>query len=697
MTLAQRLMRRPPWLRLSVVPRSDRDDTDLAYDLNEAQETFFSRRNDQLLLVGGSTTNKLEILEWLASNLDDPDAILFLDYTLPPVHDLDAIRLVEEALVRTEGPLYLFVNEFHYVGDWHGFLKCLHDHYPRVRLAGASSLSGPVHVRLFEEPLDFCRIVVLSDRNTSNQKTVSEGFGVHNGLKYNVKCGEVEIKGLTKEAKSATRVDVPAEIDGKPVTIIASGAFHDRSTLGEVTLPASIRMIGDYAFSRCTSLKRMALPSAVEHIGDNAFLGCSKLVTIEGGEGLGHIGSCALHATGWMGRQREGLITLGRVLIACSGRKEEVLVPEEVEVIADHAFAGNERIRRLTVANPSCRLGEGFAYGCRNLHTFSFRGGRSEIPPFAFAGCVGLRQVETRVVGSIGDFAFHGCAGLPALYAEGNLWIGHCAFLGDDALACLHGEHSVSSVGNGAFYANRSLEFGEGFLSRASSVGHLAFLGANLRKVKIDCSTVIGGWAFAQCGKLASVQVPAPLCLGPGTFADCEALSEVAISGHQRLSSLFGGPAKIPLSLKHVTVCGDRIVANFLRDCTSIRSLRITSSIREWGRWAFQGCTDLEDVRIEDGVSEIGDWAFAHCDRLCRIGLPRSVGRVGMNAFRYCRALREVSMATEEEAVNVSVNAFYANHEERRFIVPAAMIDRYRQNARWREHLASMRTHGHED
>ena len=49
----------------------------------------------------------------------------------------------------------------------------------------------------------------------------------------------------------ASRVDVPADIDGAPVTTIGRGAFADCVTLAGVTLPASVTDIADNAFIGC--------------------------------------------------------------------------------------------------------------------------------------------------------------------------------------------------------------------------------------------------------------------------------------------------------------------------------------------------------------------------------------------------------------------------------------------------------------
>ena len=65
----------------------------------------------------------------------------------------------------------------------------------------------------------------------------------------------------------SARVVIPSQYNGKDVVEIGSYAFYNNNKLLEVTLPETIKAIGDGAFSYCSRLYKINIPSQCETIG----------------------------------------------------------------------------------------------------------------------------------------------------------------------------------------------------------------------------------------------------------------------------------------------------------------------------------------------------------------------------------------------------------------------------------------------
>ncbi len=100
--------------------------------------------------------------------------------------------------------------------------------------------------------------------------------GTYGDLKYSISNDQVTITGCSK---SAVSVDIPASIEGYPVTSIENAAFKNCKSLTSANIPSSVSSIGSYAFENCTSLISVNIPSSVTSIGSAAFSSCISLTS----------------------------------------------------------------------------------------------------------------------------------------------------------------------------------------------------------------------------------------------------------------------------------------------------------------------------------------------------------------------------------------------------------------------------------
>ena len=136
------------------------------------------------------------------------------------------------------------------------------------------------------------------------------------GVVYTVENGEVTVVGW--EVVGYT-LDIPAEIDGMPVTKIGRTAFSEDQYMTAVTLPDSIVEIGEDAFAGCKNLRKVTLPKTLDTIPIRCFRFSKVLKEVVMPETLSVIEANAF----------EGCLML-----------ESVVIPASVTSIGHDAFSG---------------------------------------------------------------------------------------------------------------------------------------------------------------------------------------------------------------------------------------------------------------------------------------------------------------------------------------------------------------------
>lgn len=79
----------------------------------------------------------------------------------------------------------------------------------------------------------------------------------------------------------ASKLEVPSQIEECPVTIIAPRAFKGNKTLHKITLPNTLRELGDWAFAYCSSLEQVTIPKKNLLLGRAIFMECKQLKRVE--------------------------------------------------------------------------------------------------------------------------------------------------------------------------------------------------------------------------------------------------------------------------------------------------------------------------------------------------------------------------------------------------------------------------------
>lgn len=76
-------------------------------------------------------------------------------------------------------------------------------------------------------------------------------------------------------------VVIPGAINGMSVAGIESRAFENCAELTSVTIPGSVKDIGDDAFANCVNLSSVTIEYGVREIDEYAFSGCTALTRLD--------------------------------------------------------------------------------------------------------------------------------------------------------------------------------------------------------------------------------------------------------------------------------------------------------------------------------------------------------------------------------------------------------------------------------
>lgn len=128
----------------------------------------------------------------------------------------------------------------------------------------------------------------------------------------------------------------------------------------------------------------------------------------------------------------------------------------------------------------------------------------------------------------------------------------------------------------------------------------------------------IAALAFSYMDTLESINLPKGITsIGAEAFSDC-----------RNLKSL-----DLPSS---VTKIGEAAFST----CKSLKSFKLPSHIKVIEPMTFAGCSKLEVVSIPNGVTTIGESAFEGCNKLKSIMIPKSVTSINSKAFSLCSNLK---------------------------------------------------------
>lgn len=260
-----------------------------------------------------------------------------------------------------------------------------------------------------------------------------------------------------------------------------------------------------------------------------------------------------------------------------SSSVKEITIPSTVTTFAEGAFKGAHSLTKVSFEEKmvtatifpkdlfsKCTsltqieipmgikvIGEGVFQGCTSLQVVKFGNDVETIERYAFRDCKALSNMnfkDTKII-TIGENAFQNARLGDVVFPETLKTISADAFSG-----CIFDSVSDKSI---------DVDFSN---TTGLYIGKSAFQGSTLRRIKFgNCTERISEYAFADCTKLG---------ISPS--------NEVIV-----------------LELGSNDATGIHTIgANAFQGCTSLRSIKINSSVEKLEKEAFSGCSLLSSVEI---------------------------------------------------------------------------------------------------
>lgn len=191
---------------------------------------------------------------------------------------------------------------------------------------------------------------------------------------------------------------------------IGKEAFQ-KNFITEVTIPESVRAIGQSAFYYNQSLKSVTLNNSMETINRSLFNSCNKLAVVRGGR--------------------------------------------NVKIVDQSAFSGCDSLRSISDITPVTINSSAF-YNCRKLESLNFSRIKS-IGYESFYNCFGLKEADLTTLTSINNRSFIACTGLKKVTLGNDITtIKSEAFRTCDALEEVVLGSSINSLESNCFYSTKN-------------------------------------------------------------------------------------------------------------------------------------------------------------------------------------------------------------------------------------------------
>ena len=327
---------------------------------------------------------------------------------------------------------------------------------------------------------------------------------------------------------------IPEAVNGAPVTRVADGAF-DRSKFRALEFPASLRVVGNGAFTNCSNLASITFSEGLTEIGGYCFDGSGELRTLQLPSTLRTLGIEAFSESGLAAIDLpEGLESLPDSCFYLCRNLMRVKLPSTLKRIGELCFDACTKLASVEIPDSVVEMGKGAFMSCEGLSQVTLGKGLTTLPEKAFYLCKSLKSVEIpENIKCIETMAFDSCSSLEqADLPETIESMGGCVFRGT-ALKTYTFPECMNELPPQTFERCTALE--TVYLpDTILKIGESAFYGcSSLKYVRVPRYVTVLPWGvFAGCSSMEYLTIPATIrSIEFNAFPGCDSLKGIEFGG----------------------------------------------------------------------------------------------------------------------------------------------------------------------
>mgnify|MGYP000823855465 CR=1 FL=1 len=304
-------------------------------------------------------------------------------------------------------------------------IKSVESQYMTINLSAPGTLGNEAlsHVNTLPE-MHYLRL--SGKMNASDWNDISKMTGLYAIDMTNVDIETIPVKAFTNT--SIRFVDLPTKLK-----TIGDNAFDDRLLTGPLVLPEGLDSIGKEAFQK-NFITEVTIPESVRAIGQSAFYYNQSLKSVT---------------------LNNSMETINRSLFNSCNKLAVVRGGRNVKIVDQSAFAGCDSLRSISDITPVTINSSAF-YNCRKLESLNFSRIKS-IGYESFYYCFGLKEADLTTLTSIDNSSFIACTGLKKVtFGNDITTIKSNAFYLCHALEEVVLGSSINSLESNCFYSDQN-------------------------------------------------------------------------------------------------------------------------------------------------------------------------------------------------------------------------------------------------